>query len=100
MIVDNDDTIIEVHCTYDPDSAGGQRLDGRRVQWPLHWVSAPHAVDTTVHLYDRDTPPHNATSNANPTKPESKETLVSQGRTGARHTGSPVVHLNGSAISH
>ncbi len=76
VIVDNDDTIIEVHCTYDPDSAGGSTSDGRRVRSTLHWVSAPHAVDTTVHLYDRgDTPPHNATSNGESTKPESKETL-------------------------
>jgi glutaminyl-tRNA synthetase len=45
--------VIELHCTYDPASRGGSSPDKRRVQSTLHWVSAPHAVDAEVRLYDR-----------------------------------------------
>ncbi|MEQ8841495.1 MAG: glutamine--tRNA ligase/YqeY domain fusion protein [Acidimicrobiales bacterium] len=40
-------------CTYDPETAGGQAPDGRKVKATIHWVSADHAVDATVMLYDR-----------------------------------------------
>ena len=40
-------------CTYDPESRGGSSPDGRKVKGTIHWVSARHAVDATVHLYDR-----------------------------------------------
>ncbi|RCX11289.1 glutaminyl-tRNA synthetase [Anaerobacterium chartisolvens] len=45
--------VIELHCTYDPDSRGGNSPDGRKVKGTLHWVSAAHAVDAEVRLYDR-----------------------------------------------
>lgn len=45
--------ITEVHCTYDPASRGGGTPDNRRVKGTLHWVSAAHAVDAEVRLYDR-----------------------------------------------
>jgi glutaminyl-tRNA synthetase len=45
--------ILEVHCTYDPDTRGGWSKDGRKVRGTLHWVSAAHAVDAEVRLYDR-----------------------------------------------
>ena len=45
--------VIELHCTYDPASRGGSSPDRRRVQATLHWVSAAHAVDAEVRLYDR-----------------------------------------------
>jgi len=45
-------TITEVHCTYDPQSRGGDTPDGRKVKGTLHWVSARHAVTATVRLYD------------------------------------------------
>lgn len=45
--------VIEVRCTYDPATRGGQSADGRRVQGTIHWVSAAHAVDAEVRLYDR-----------------------------------------------
>jgi glutaminyl-tRNA synthetase len=45
--------IIEVHCTYDPETRGGYAPDGRRVQGTIHWVSAEHAVDAEIRLYDR-----------------------------------------------
>ncbi len=45
--------IVELHCTYDPATRGGDTPDGRKVQGTIHWVSAPHAVDCTLRLYDR-----------------------------------------------
>ena len=44
--------IIELHCTYDPESVGGSTPDGRRVRGTLHWVSARHALQAEVRLYD------------------------------------------------
>jgi glutaminyl-tRNA synthetase len=44
--------IIELHCTYDPESVGGSTPDGRRVRGTLHWVSARHALPAEVRLYD------------------------------------------------
>ncbi len=44
--------IIELHCTYDPESKGGYTPDGRRVKGTIHWVSAEHAVDAEVRHYD------------------------------------------------
>src|SRR5205814_1140945 len=45
--------VIELRCTYDPATRGGDAPDGRKVQATLHWVSAAHAVDAEVRLYDR-----------------------------------------------
>ena len=45
--------IIEVHCTYDPASRGGGTTDNRKIKGTLHWVSAAHAIDAEVRLYDR-----------------------------------------------
>jgi len=45
--------VTEVHCTYDPATRGGDAPDGRKVKSTLHWVSASHAVDAEVRLYDR-----------------------------------------------
>jgi glutaminyl-tRNA synthetase len=45
--------VIELRCTWDPDSRGGTPKDGRKVKGTLHWVSAEHAVDSEVRLYDR-----------------------------------------------
>jgi glutaminyl-tRNA synthetase len=45
--------VIELHCTYDPETRGGNAPDGRRVKATLHWVSATHAVPAEVRLYDR-----------------------------------------------
>ena len=44
--------IIEVHCTYDPATRGGDAPDGRRVQSTMHWVSAEHAIEAEARLYD------------------------------------------------
>ena len=45
--------IVEVHCTYDPATKGGDAPDGRKVKSTLHWVSAEHALEAEVRLYDR-----------------------------------------------
>jgi len=45
--------VVELRCTYDPESRGGSSPDGRKVKATLHWVSAAHAIDATVRLYDR-----------------------------------------------
>ncbi|MEZ6127160.1 MAG: glutamine--tRNA ligase/YqeY domain fusion protein [Planctomycetaceae bacterium] len=52
VIKDADGNITELHCTYDPDTKGGDAPDGRKVKATLHWVSAEHAVDAEVRLYD------------------------------------------------
>jgi glutaminyl-tRNA synthetase len=44
--------IIELHCTYDPETRGGWSPDGRKVKATLHWVSAAHAVEAEIRLYD------------------------------------------------
>ena len=44
--------ISELHCTYDPETRGGQSQDGRKVRGTSHWVSAAHALDAEVRLYD------------------------------------------------
>jgi glutaminyl-tRNA synthetase len=45
--------ITEIHCTYDPDTKSGGTAANRKVKVTIHWVSAPHAVDAEVRLYDR-----------------------------------------------
>ena len=53
VIKDSTGEITELHCTYDPLSKGGKSPDGRKVKGTIHWVSAKHAVDIEVRLYDR-----------------------------------------------
>ena len=45
--------VIELHCTYDPETHGGNAPDGRKVKGTIHWVSASHAFEAQVRLYDR-----------------------------------------------
>lgn len=45
--------VTAVHCTYDPETRGGQSPDGRKVKGTIHWVSAEHALDAEIRLYDR-----------------------------------------------
>ncbi len=52
-VTDNDGNVTEVHCTYDPQTSGGQAPDGRKVKATIHWVSAAHAVPITAALYER-----------------------------------------------
>ncbi|HEY1207057.1 MAG: glutamine--tRNA ligase/YqeY domain fusion protein [Bryobacteraceae bacterium] len=52
-VVKNDKgEVVAIHCTYDPATKGGNAPDGRRVKSTIHWVSAAHAVDAEVRLYD------------------------------------------------
>ncbi len=50
---DENGNITAVHCTYDPESRGGQTPDGRKVKGTIHFVSAAHAIDAEIRLYDR-----------------------------------------------
>lgn len=53
ILHDTDGNVIEIRCTYDPQSAHGSSSDGRKVKGVIHWVSAEHAVPCTVQLFDR-----------------------------------------------
>ena len=53
IVKDDDDNIIELRCTWDPESRGGTTPDKRRVRSTLHWVSAKHALKAEVRLFDR-----------------------------------------------
>ena len=52
-IKDENGGICEVHCTYDPETRGGQSPDGRKVRGTIHWVSADNSIKAEVRLYDR-----------------------------------------------
>jgi glutaminyl-tRNA synthetase len=53
VVKDAAGNVSEVHCTWDPNSQGGQPADGRKIKGTLHWVSAAHALSAEVRLYDR-----------------------------------------------
>ena len=53
VVKDLDGRVVQVNATYDPATRGGDSPDGRKVKSTMHWVSAPHAWDATVNLYDR-----------------------------------------------
>ena len=50
---DSTGEILELRCTYDPETRGGSAPDNRKVKATLHWVSAPHALPAEVRLYNR-----------------------------------------------
>ncbi len=52
VIKDENGNIIELRCTYDPETKSGSGFTGRKVKGTIHWVSAKHAVKSTVNLYD------------------------------------------------
>ncbi|HET9409245.1 MAG TPA: glutamine--tRNA ligase/YqeY domain fusion protein [Candidatus Sulfotelmatobacter sp.] len=52
IVKDDKGEVVEVHCTYDPATRGGNAPDGRKVKSTIHWVSAVHAIDAEVRLYD------------------------------------------------
>jgi glutaminyl-tRNA synthetase len=53
VVKDAAGNVVEVHCTYDPASRGGNSPDGRKVKSTMHWVSAGHAISAEVRLYDK-----------------------------------------------
>jgi len=53
-VIQNDaGEVVELRCTYDPESGGGKTADGRKIKGIIHWVSAAHAVDAEIRVYDR-----------------------------------------------
>jgi glutaminyl-tRNA synthetase len=52
VVKDSSAQVIEIHCTYDPATRGGNAPDGRKVKSTIHWVSAAHALDFEARLYD------------------------------------------------
>ena len=52
VVKDDNGQVVELHCTYDPATRGGDSPDGRKVKATLHWVSAAHALNAEVRLYD------------------------------------------------
>ncbi len=52
VVKDDDGNVVELHCTYDPETRGGMSPDGRKVRGTLHWVSARHALDAELRLYE------------------------------------------------
>jgi glutaminyl-tRNA synthetase len=52
VVKDEKGEVVEIHCTYDPATRGGNAPDGRKVKSTIHWVSAAHAVDAEVRIYD------------------------------------------------
>jgi len=52
VVKDDDGRVVELHCNYDPATQGGNAPDGRKVKSTLHWVSASHALNAEVRLYD------------------------------------------------
>jgi glutaminyl-tRNA synthetase len=53
VIKDDDGNVVELRCSYDPDTRSGTGTSDRKVKGTIHWVSAGHAVPATVRLYDR-----------------------------------------------
>jgi len=53
VVKDDKGNIVELHCTYDPKTRGGDAPDGRKVKSTLHWVCAEHCINAEVRLYDR-----------------------------------------------
>ena len=52
VVKDVNGQVVEIHCSYDPATRGGNTPDGRKVKSTIHWVSAEHAIDAEVRLYD------------------------------------------------
>ena len=52
VVKDKNGEVVELHCSYDPTTRGGDAPDGRKVKATLHWVSAAHSLETEVRLYD------------------------------------------------
>ena len=81
-VKDEEGRVTEVHCHYDPATRGGDAPDGRKVRGTIHWVSAEHARDAQVRLYDRLFSVENPDSASNPLdykeylNPESLEVIA------------------------
>jgi len=76
IVKDQNGEVTELRCTYDPATRGGDAPDGRRVKGTLHWVSAAHAVDAEVRLYDKLFSVESPTDIHADLNPDSLETLT------------------------
>jgi len=78
VVKDDNGEVVEVRCSYDPDSRGGNAPDGRKVKGTIHWVSARHALKAEVRIYDRLFTTSNPGSGDYRTvlNPKSKETVT------------------------
>ena len=79
FVKDADGNILEIHCTYDPETKSGSGFEGRKVKGTLHWVSATQNVKVTARLYDHmmlDSPEGDGEMIMNPTSLEVKEGFV------------------------
>ena len=52
VVKDENDNVVEIHCTYDPATKGGWSDDGRKVKGTLHWVSSKYAINAELRIYD------------------------------------------------
>lgn len=81
VVKDADGRVVEVRCSFDPDSRGGTPADGRKVKSTMHWVSTQHALEATVALYDRlfttEAPGERTGEPLDDLNPESRELLTS-----------------------
>lgn len=80
VVKDDQGQVVELRCTYDPETRGGDAPDGRKVRGTIHWVSADHAVAATVRLYNplfaAETPGAESGDFLDDINPESLETLT------------------------
>ena len=83
FIKDAEGNIVEIHCTYDPETRGGDSPDGRKVKGTIHWVSANQSIPAQIRLYDRlfteEKPDsHKDTSFTEFLNPDSLQTIVAR----------------------
>jgi len=96
-VIRNDDgSIKELICTYDPESRGGKTADGRKIKGTIHWVSAAHAVNATVNQYDR------LFNSANPGAEEDFVTAINPDSNIVADNAKlePAVQLTGNALAY
>ena len=100
VVKDAAGSVIELRCTYDPATRGGDSPDGRRPKATLHWVSADHAVPAEVRLYDylfcRPDPGADGATSSRISNPASETVLTGACRAFARRRG-PSARLSSSS---
>jgi glutaminyl-tRNA synthetase len=85
VVKDAAGNIVEVHCTYDPASRGGNSPDGRKVKSTMHWVSAAHAISAEIRLYDKlFTKPDPYDLRRRPGRPRQSQPQLARDLTGAK----------------
>ncbi len=97
VVKDAGDEIVELRCTYDPATRGGQAPDGRKVQGTIHWVAAEHSIPIEARLYDRlfldEHPGAGGRSFAESLNPASLEVLTSARAEPSLAEATPGTHL-------